>query len=47
MAEKKRSAEAVYFYPEHNISVVAKDKQEADNKLKETLAEKVKEQSNG
>lgn len=45
MAEKKRSTESVYFYPEHNISVLAKDKEEADNKLKEALA--VKEQVNG
>lgn len=27
-----------YFYPEHNISVVAKDKAEADQKLKDHLA---------
>lgn len=38
--EEKRSNEVPFFYPEHNVTILAKDREEADNKLKEVLAKK-------
>lgn len=45
-SESKREVKKNFFYPEHNVTIIAKDREEADNKLKESLSSKAeKEQS--
>ncbi len=36
-ADNKRSTDQHFFYPEHSVTVVAKDREEADTKLEEIL----------